>query len=158
MFRARSFLFVVLICLAWAARADFESAVSDFSAGSYEMAAAKFKPLAEAGLPTAQYYLGMMFEEGHGLKRDDGLAFFWYRQAAEGGDLDAFFALGQMYALGRGIHKDPMVAWIWYDIAAAAGHRLAQIERDRNALQLNAMQIEEAADLSRAWQAALNRR
>ncbi len=40
---------------------------------------------ANAGVPAAQYYLALMYEEGHGLKPNPAAALSWYKKAASGG-------------------------------------------------------------------------
>lgn len=37
---------------------------------------------AESGYPPAQYSLGFCYEIGHGVSRDEGKAFSWYKNAA----------------------------------------------------------------------------
>jgi hypothetical protein len=47
-----------------------------------------FKHLSEAanaGAPAAQYYLALMYEEGHGLNSNPAAALNWYKKAAKGG-------------------------------------------------------------------------
>ena len=51
----------------------------------------------------AQYNLGVMYDEGRGVRQDDAEAVRWYRQAAEQGYAAAQYNLGAMYANGRGV-------------------------------------------------------
>src|SRR5690606_33809615 len=51
----------------------------------------------ELGDPQAQFRLGWMYAEGHGVARDDGEALRWFRQAADQGDASAQNWLGWMY-------------------------------------------------------------
>lgn len=49
--------------------------------------------VAEKGDISAQYNLGMCYENGFGVEKDTSSAIKWYKLAAEGGDIDAQFAL-----------------------------------------------------------------
>ena len=60
------------------------------------------KRLAEQGDATAQFFLGLMYDEGEGVPENDAEAVKWYRLAAEQGDATAQTNLGVMYAIGAG--------------------------------------------------------
>ena len=77
---------------------------------------------AEAGVPGAQFTLGVMHAEGRGVPQDDAEAAYWYRLAADQGLAEAQFTLGVMYAEGRGVSQDDAEAVRWYRLAAAQGH------------------------------------
>ena len=51
----------------------------------------------------AQYNLGVMYDEGRGVRQDGAEAVRWFRQAAEQGLAEAQHILGAMYANGRGV-------------------------------------------------------
>ena len=53
-----------------------------------------YRKAAEQGDASAQYNLGVMYENGHGVEQDDEQAVFWYRKAAEQGYADAQYNLG----------------------------------------------------------------
>ena len=57
------------------------------------------KKAAEQGLAPAQVNLGLAYDSGKGVKKDDEKAVDWYKKAAEQGDADAQFNLALMYAL-----------------------------------------------------------
>jgi hypothetical protein len=61
----------------------------------YVKAFACYKPLAEQGNAAAQYNLGYMYDNGHGVPRDDGQAISWYKKAADQGYVGAQARLGQ---------------------------------------------------------------
>ena len=46
-------------------------------------------PLAEQGNPSAQFSLGIMYDNGEGVKQDNIYAYMWYNIAASSGDKDA---------------------------------------------------------------------
>ena len=77
---------------------------------------------AEAGVPGAQFNLGVMYAEGRGVSQDDAAAVYWYRLAADQGLAEAQFNLGVMYAEGRGVSQDDATAARWYQLAAAQGY------------------------------------
>ena len=53
-----------------------------------------WRSAAEQGHPGGQCNLGLMYENGQGVKQDYAEAVRWYRKAAEQGDADAQFNLG----------------------------------------------------------------
>jgi len=60
---------------------------------------------AERGNAAAQYNLGVMYEDGRGVTRDDAQAAAWYRKAADQGDAVAKDNLRLMHEQGRGVAK-----------------------------------------------------
>ena len=107
---------------------DFEHAVAAYNAGNYEKAFRLWKPLAEQGDADAQYNLGLMYDYGEGVPKDDAKAVYWYRKAAEQGHAKAQFNLGWMYANGEGVAEDGAKAFSWYRKAAEQGHAKAQVK------------------------------
>jgi TPR repeat protein len=85
------------------------------------LAAAQFRKAAEQGYPAAEYNLGVMYERGLALKKDDALAVAWYRKAAEQGYTNAQFNLGNMYSNGQGVARNYDEAMKWYRLAADQG-------------------------------------
>ena len=60
---------------------------------SYAEAAKWYRKAAEQGDADAQFLLGVMYHEGHGVERSDAEAAKWWRRAAEQGDDNAKQAL-----------------------------------------------------------------
>ena len=78
-----------------------------------------YKPAADAGIPTAQYRLGMIYRKGEGAPRDDQLAAQYLLNAARQGHVEARKEAGEvLYALGR----DEEAAMLGHE---AAGKRWA---------------------------------
>ena len=77
--------------------------------------------LAERGNVQAQFNLGMMYENGQGVRQDDAEAVKWYRQAAEKGYAKAQYNLGAMYFTGRGVHQDFHLSKEWFGKACDGG-------------------------------------
>lgn len=121
--RTRTWFFVVLwLGLAGAAPdalgADRKLGELAYSAGDYRTALGEWRPLAESGDAVAQYYLGLLSENGSGVARDRNAAADWYRRAAEQELPDAQFALGDLYFVGLEGTPDPEQAAEWYRRAA----------------------------------------
>lgn len=74
----------------------------------------------------SQYYIGMLYSEGKGVRRDDSEAVKWFRKAAEQGHADAQHYLGVSYHYGIGATRDYSEAVKWYHKAAEQGHAAAQ--------------------------------
>ena len=69
---------------------------------------------AEQGDAGAQFNLGIIYDNGKGVKQDFGEAVAWYRKAAEQGHAGAQFNLGFMYDNGRGVEENHSEAVAWY--------------------------------------------
>ena len=106
---------------------------------------------AEKGNISAQYNLGVMYDQGTGVSQDYKKAAEWYQKAAESGDADAQNALGAMYANGEGIPQDYVMAHMYFNLAAASGYKKALENRDFIAEQMTPAQIEKAQELARNW-------
>ena len=124
----RFFLAVLLVvtCASGAAAGSIEDAASAYDRGDFSLAERLLRPLAEQGMATAQYNLGMMYDGGQGVPQDDQVALKWYRKAAEQGVATAQFNLGVMYANGRGVPRDAQESVKWYRKAAEQGDAQAQ--------------------------------
>ena len=85
-----------------------------------------YQKTASAGDRSAQTALGVMYEHGQGVSKDDNKAAEWFQKAAEQGDAVAQRSLGEMYAEGRGVHQDEAKAVEWFRKAATQGDSSAQ--------------------------------
>lgn len=126
-----SLLFASLLA-ALPVQAGLDEGMNAYSSGDYETAAREFKALAKQGDKEAQYLLGLLYEEGQGVDRDDQEAAYWLARSADQGFADAFFALGQMFANRKGERQDRMAAHHWFSLAKQYGHRLGEEEMQRN--------------------------
>ena len=81
---------------------------------------------AEQGMTIAQFSLGVMYDNGQGVLKDDAEAVRWFRLAADQGLADAQHNLGFMYDNGKGVPKDDAEAVRWYRLAAEQGQVNAQ--------------------------------
>ena len=86
-----------------------------------------FSPLAEQGIPYAQYIIGMMHGSGRGTAQDYVKAIEWYRKAAEQGNADAQSSLGRILRYGKeGVPQDYVEAAPWLLKASEQGDWAAQ--------------------------------
>ena len=97
--------------------ADYNKGMEAYQSDDFATALREWKPLAEFGLPNAQFNLGWMYHKGQGVLQDYKTAVKWYTLAAEQGDADAQFNLGLMYYYGQGVPQDYEIALKWYTLA-----------------------------------------
>lgn len=74
----------------------------------------------------SQCLLGIMYENGVGVKQDIEKAIVWYKKAASKGVAEAQFRLGRLYYFGKKVKRDPKEAAIWLEEAADQGIAEAQ--------------------------------
>ena len=106
---------------------------------------------AERGNSSAQYNLGVLYDNGRGVRKDYKEAVKWYRKSAEQGHDLAQYYLGEMYYRGQGVRKNKSMAHMYWNIAAVSGYKIAIKERDRIEGVMSDSQIEKAQDLAREW-------
>jgi TPR repeat protein len=110
----------------------FAAALEDgrdaYQKGDFAAALKLLRPLANAGNPEAQVFIGLSYEFGDGVTKNTAEAVKWYRQAAEKGSIDAAYNLGTIYEEGNGVPKNMTEALKWFRQAAAKGHSLSQRE------------------------------
>ncbi len=107
------------------------------------------KIVAEAGFANAQFLLGSLYAQGHGVQQDDSLALRWYRTAAQLDNADAAYALGEIYLVGRGIRTSAKKAAQWFQAAAHQGHRDAQVKLSE--LYLNGVGVRKDPTEASMW-------
>ena len=153
----RLLLALVLACaLSAPAWAGYYEGLAAYNRGDYETALREWRPLAEQGDATAQYNLGVMYDNGRGVARDYAEAVKWYRRAAEQGEAAAQFNLGFMYATGQGVAQDYVLAHLWYNLAASRlppGENRNTAVRNRDIVEtlMTPAQVAEAQKLAREW-------
>ncbi len=101
--RALRGVFVLVLALVLPAHvlaANFQAGWKAYQRGYYATAWEEWRPLAEQGDATAQYYLGVMYQNGEGVTQNYAVATLRYFQAAEQGLASAQKNLGVMYARG----------------------------------------------------------
>ncbi len=142
------FLFVCLVAPAWA---DFQAGMDARNRGDFAKAMREWQPLAEQDDARAQFYLGLLYENGDGVPEDYKKAREWYEKSAAQGEANAQFYLGLMSAFGRGGPLDLVQAHMWYSLASANGHARAPLHRNDLAKQMKPAQIADAQTRAREW-------
>jgi uncharacterized protein len=128
--------------------ADFAKGVAAYNKGDYSAAVKEWRPEAEDGDAQAQFNMGLLYLDGHGVPQDPGEAAKWFRRSAEQGYTQAQHNLGAMYGSGQGVRRDYVEAYKWMNICAASGNAGCVTQRDLLAKKMK------SADVSRAQRMA----
>ena len=117
-------LITAMLLIASSAYAEGTLADADkaYWAGNYAQAIKLFKPLALKGDANAEFWLGIMYENGQGVKKDYVEAVKWYKLAAAQGYTQAQYNLGKIYD----VTQDYVEAAKWYRLVAEQGDKVAQ--------------------------------
>ena len=111
--------------IAWAdtSAQQLQQGLEAITRGDYQTAFKLWLPLAGQGNVNAQFNLGVMYDNGHGVKQDDVEAMKWYRKTAEQGNANAQALLGFAYLLGKGVQFNKSLAKEWLGKACDNGHQ-----------------------------------
>lgn len=127
------FMAVLFLGMSAGAQADLQSAKSAYKNKDYPAALKEFKSLAEGGNAEAQFYVGLMYDNGEGVTQDYRQvvthvqqAMTWYRKAAEQGFAPAQTNLGIILEMGGQVERNYKEAASWYRKAADQGDAAAQ--------------------------------
>lgn len=112
-------LLLLLVFVHGAVASTIAEAERAYMDGNYELAIARFLPLAERGNVTAQYNLGVIYED-HLVDYES--AFHWTQKAANQGDADAQIRLASMYKAGTGTQVNSEKALSYYRLSAEQGN------------------------------------
>ena len=129
--------------------ADYQKGLTAARSGNYATALLEFRALAEQGHASAQYSLGLMYDNGRGVTQDYKKSVKWYRKSVEQGHEDAQYNLGVMYGNGNGVRQDNVYAYMWFDIVASIGDENGAMNRDIVAKKMTREQLAEAQELAR---------
>jgi len=146
--RSLSWFFVLLSFAALSSAADFNTGLTAYNKGDYSAAVKEWRPLAEQGVAAAQFNLGLMYYDGHGVPLDFEQAATWFTKAAEQDYAKAQYDLGAMYGIGKGVKRDYVQAYKWLNLCAAKGDARCAEQRDLVAKKLKASQLTAAQRLS----------
>jgi uncharacterized protein len=108
------------------AAGPFEDGTSAVKIGDLAIAMPLWRALADQGVAMAQFNLGVMYDDGQGVSRDDVAASSLYRKAADQGHAKAQSNLGFMYFSGRGVPQNYGEAIKWFRKAADQGEAAAE--------------------------------
>jgi hypothetical protein len=96
----------------------------------------------------AQYNLGVMYNNGRGVPKDEAQAVVWYRKAAEQGYAAAQNNLGVMYSAGLGgLEASDTWAVYWQALAAQQGNDNAIKNLEKNVRFLPALRVRSTANI-----------
>jgi TPR repeat protein len=129
--------------------ADLSEGTQAYDRGDYMTAMNELHPLAEQGLAPAQFYLGLMYENGQGVPQDYQEAAQWYLKAAKQGHDRAQNNLGKLHEEGLGVEQDHIIAVQWYRKAAEQGLSVAQFNLAE--MYVGGRGIEPNTDQAQAW-------
>ncbi len=121
-----------------------------FSQEQYDVSQT-LKTRASQGDATAQFALGLLYQQGKGFVQNSTRAAEWYAKAADQGSTDAQTNLAVLYAQGQGVPQDYVAAYMWFLVSTQAG-----VEHNRDALtmlerRMSSEQITEAKRRAQAW-------
>lgn len=139
---------ILLMMAAVPSFADFQAGLNAYQKGDYVGAAKEWRPMAEGGDPIAQYNLGLLYLDGHGVPQSTAEAASWFRRAAEQDYTEAQHNLGAMYGSGQGVKRDYVQAYKWLNICAAKGNAGCVAQRDLIAKKLKPGQVAEGQRLA----------
>ena len=109
--------FSMLLVSTVAGAADFGKGLLAAQSGDFKTALSEWTPLAERGHASAQYNMGVMYDDGKGVPESDKTAVKWYTLAAEQGHAKSQYNLGIMYFEGAGVLTDNRRAYMWVNLS-----------------------------------------
>src|ERR1700720_4434971 len=121
--------------------ADFNTGLAAYNKGDYATAVKEWRPLADQGVAAAQFNLGLLYLDGHGVPQDPAEAVKWFTKSAEQDYTEAQHNLGAMYGAGQGVKRDYVQAYKWLNICAAKGNSGCVTQRDLIAKKLKPAQV-----------------
>lgn len=110
---------------------NYVNAFNAYLRGDYALAERQFRPLAERGNVLAQYKVGLMYNNGEGVKQDFGEAVKWFHRAASQGYAPAQRGLGIKFEKGQGVKRNYGEAVRWYRHGADQGDAASQYRLGR---------------------------
>lgn len=121
-----TFALLLWLPFAYANEAELERGLEAYDAEDYKTALAIWKPIAEQGHASSQFWLGVLYENGKGTLENYNEAIKWYNKAAEQGNARALSNLASMYKKGIGVSQDYKKAMELFRKAAVQGYEVAQ--------------------------------
>ncbi|MDC0296786.1 sel1 repeat family protein [bacterium] len=103
----------------------FDAGIAAYQASNLPLAHEKFLAASRKGHADSQFNLGLMYEQGIGVGKNEKEAVVWYGKSAMQGNSAAQFNLGVLYENGRGTKVDFAKANAWYRKASVQGDPLA---------------------------------
>ena len=116
---------LILACPLWAC--SYEEGDRYYEAGLYEKAHACFMQPENRQNPKAWNTLGIMYNNGYGVEKDERKAVEWYMKAAMNGYAVSQHNLACQYEEGQGVERDYTRAMFWYEKAAEQNDSSAEL-------------------------------
>lgn len=107
---------------------NYNSGAFYFAKGDYLTAISIWAPLAQQGHPAAQYSMGLLYDQGKGVKKDPKRALQYFQFAVKQNLPAAQYYLGMKYYAGLGVNKNVTKARDLLTQAAQQEHLQAQFE------------------------------
>ena len=120
-------LFISSMGTAFAA-GNYNTGAFYFANGDYNTALQIWAPLAQEGNPAAQYSIGLLYDQGKGVKKDPQTALKYFQAAIKQNLPAAQYYLGVKYYAGLGVKKSPSKALDLVTRAAEQDHLQAQFQ------------------------------
>ena len=99
----------------------------------------------------SEYFLGLMYQFGEGVTKDNATALTWYQKAADAGFPAAEVNLSGMYLFGQGVPVDNAKAFTLMESAANQGLALAQMNMSK--FYSDGIGVPRDFDKAQAWRA-----
>ena len=151
--RLTTLIITLSICVGAVWAGDVEDGDAALVRKDYVTALSKYKSAAAKNNASAQYNLGVLYDNGQGVVQDYAEAVRWYKLAAAQGDVKAQYNLGVKYATGLGVLQNNVQAHMWFNIAAVKGDKAAVKNREFFENKMTAEQIAQAQKLAKECQA-----
>ena len=110
------------------AAGNYNTGAFYFANGDYNTALQIWAPLAQEGNPAAQYSIGLLYDQGKGVKKDPQTALKYFQAAIKQNLPAAQYYLGVKYYAGLGVKKSPEKALDLVTRAAEQDHLQAQFQ------------------------------
>ena len=101
-----------------------ESGKEAYDKGDYHKAAELLKKACDSGAALGCYNLGVLYDNGQGVKQNYHKAAELYQKACDGGDAGGCLVLGVLYENGQGVKQDFSTAKQYYGKACDLGLQL----------------------------------
>jgi TPR repeat protein len=137
-------------------RAQFDLAVR-YATGrsgapfSQRLAGVYYEKAARGGDDRAMLNLGMMYEAGRGVPKDDLESIRWTLAAAEAGNTRAQFQMALRFEIGHGVEPNLVIANMWLVLSASAGSPAAGFRLPSLENRLEKEQIRVSRKMARKW-------
>ena len=95
-----------------------EEAYRAYKQKQFDKAAKLYRQCADMGNDQCQLALGVQYEFGEGVPKNESQAVAWYRKSADQGNAIAQKTLGLMYELGKGVGENWAEAFRLYSLSA----------------------------------------